>query len=96
MGKQGYKNSNKYYSSYIYCSIFAPETMGVVHKTGSNSWLTCSYFIYNPNQRQEAWRFVSYMFLHASNQHIIFNLVIQLVVGKWNFICINQKIIRKL
>ncbi len=33
-------------------------------------------------RRKEAWRFVSYMFLHGSYEHIIFNCLMQLLVGK--------------
>ncbi len=33
------------------------------------------------SRRKEAWRFVSYMFLHGSYEHITFNCLMQLLVG---------------
>ncbi|CAK8682155.1 unnamed protein product [Clavelina lepadiformis] len=50
-------------------------------------WLTYapelvnSPLIFDPQKRQEAWRFVSYMLLHAGLEHILFNLIIQLLLG---------------
>ncbi len=32
-------------------------------------------------RRKEVWRFVSYMFLHGSYEHITFNCLMQLLVG---------------
>ena len=64
-------------------SVYAPETMGVKYLEGESNWLICSPLIYDPNQRREAWRFITYMFLHGSNEHLIFNMLIQLFVGKF-------------
>ena len=63
-------------------SVYAPETMGVKYSKEDSNWLICSPLIYDPNQRREAWRFITYMFLHGSNEHLIFNMLIQLFVGK--------------
>ena len=41
----------------------------------------CSYLIYDPRQRQQAWRFLTYQFVHAGTQHIVFNMAMQLMVG---------------
>ncbi|XP_037931123.1 protein rhomboid [Teleopsis dalmanni] len=38
-------------------------------------------FIYNPYKRFEAWRFVSYMFVHVGIMHLFMNLVIQIFLG---------------
>ncbi|XP_067637635.1 rhomboid-related protein 2 [Eurosta solidaginis] len=38
-------------------------------------------FIYNPYRRYEAWRFVSYMFVHVGLMHLFMNLVIQIFLG---------------
>jgi rhomboid-related protein 1/2/3 len=38
-------------------------------------------FIYNPWKRQEAWRFVTYMFVHVGVMHIMMNLIVQLFLG---------------
>eukprot|EP00088_Acartia_fossae_P021229 TRINITY_DN22715_c0_g1_i1.p1 TRINITY_DN22715_c0_g1~~TRINITY_DN22715_c0_g1_i1.p1 ORF type:complete len:286 (+),score=24.51 TRINITY_DN22715_c0_g1_i1:106-858(+) len=41
----------------------------------------CSYLIYNPTRRWEAWRFISYMFVHIGIQHFVFNMIMQIFVG---------------
>lgn len=38
-------------------------------------------FIYNPHLRSEAWRFVTYMFVHVGIMHIMMNLIIQIFLG---------------
>uniref|UniRef100_A0A336KA11 CSON008469 protein n=1 Tax=Culicoides sonorensis TaxID=179676 RepID=A0A336KA11_CULSO len=38
-------------------------------------------FIYNPKQRYEAWRFVTYMFVHVGIMHLMMNLIVQLLLG---------------
>lgn len=38
-------------------------------------------FIYNPFKRYEAWRFVTYMFVHVGVMHIMMNLIIQIFLG---------------
>lgn len=40
-----------------------------------------SIFIYRPDKRQEVWRFMFYMVLHAGWFHLGFNLSIQLLIG---------------
>ncbi|GAB6022952.1 hypothetical protein CHUAL_007042 [Chamberlinius hualienensis] len=40
-----------------------------------------SMFIYRPDKRLEVWRFVIYMVLHAGWIHLLFNLLVQVVVG---------------
>ncbi|XP_034242617.1 protein rhomboid isoform X2 [Thrips palmi] len=40
-----------------------------------------SVFIYRPDKRQEIWRFIFYMVLHAGWLHLLFNLLVQLLVG---------------
>ena len=40
-----------------------------------------SIFIYRPDKRAEVWRFFLYMVLHAGWLHLIFNLLVQLLVG---------------
>lgn len=41
----------------------------------------CSVFIYNPYRRYEAWRFVTYMWVHIGIGHFVFNMIMQLLVG---------------
>jgi rhomboid-related protein 1/2/3 len=38
-------------------------------------------FIYNPWRRFEAWRFVTYMFVHVGVMHIMMNLIVQIFLG---------------
>lgn len=40
-----------------------------------------SVLIYNPRRRKEAWRYLTYMFIHVGGYHIVFNLLIQLILG---------------
>ncbi|XP_074161317.1 rhomboid-related protein 2 isoform X2 [Sminthopsis crassicaudata] len=40
-----------------------------------------SPFIYRPDKRKQAWRFISYMMVHAGVQHICGNLLMQLLLG---------------
>ncbi|XP_014261077.1 protein rhomboid-like [Cimex lectularius] len=40
-----------------------------------------SVFIYRPDKRLEIWRFFFYMVLHAGWLHLLFNLLVQVVVG---------------
>ena len=41
----------------------------------------CSVLIYNPDRRWEAWRFITYMFVHIGISHFIFNMIMQILVG---------------
>ncbi|XP_023326648.1 protein rhomboid [Eurytemora carolleeae] len=41
----------------------------------------CSHLIYNPNQRIQIWRFLSYSLIHSGLFHVSFNVVIQLMLG---------------
>lgn len=40
-----------------------------------------SMLIYSPSRRQEVWRFLTYMLLHANWFHLGFNVFVQIVVG---------------
>uniref|UniRef100_A0A146M6D2 Protein rhomboid n=1 Tax=Lygus hesperus TaxID=30085 RepID=A0A146M6D2_LYGHE len=40
-----------------------------------------SVFIYRPDKRLEVWRFLFYMVLHDGWLHLLFNLVVQVLVG---------------
>lgn len=46
-----------------------------------NDDIWTSPLTYKPELRQEAWRFISYMFVHAGVEHIVGNLVMQLLLG---------------
>ncbi|KAG8035493.1 hypothetical protein G9C98_006939 [Cotesia typhae] len=38
-------------------------------------------FIYDPHRRYEAWRYLTYMFVHAGVFHIVVNLLVQIMLG---------------
>ncbi|XP_050442870.1 rhomboid-related protein 2 [Adelges cooleyi] len=40
-----------------------------------------STFIFNPHRRREAWRFLTYMFVHVGQTHLIVNLIVQILLG---------------
>ncbi|XP_053183299.1 rhomboid-related protein 2 [Scomber japonicus] len=62
---------------FIYYAAWKPQKQWVTLDEGIwNSPLT-----YKPDERQEAWRFISYMFVHAGVEHILGNLVMQLLLG---------------
>ncbi|KAI1894845.1 hypothetical protein AGOR_G00119940 [Albula goreensis] len=62
---------------FIYYAVWKPQKQWVTLDEGIwNSPLT-----YKPDMRDEAWRFISYMFVHAGVEHILGNLVMQLVLG---------------
>jgi len=41
----------------------------------------CSALIYNPAKRFQIWRFFTYSFVHAGLEHILVNIVLQVLVG---------------
>uniref|UniRef100_A0A4W5MR09 Rhomboid-related protein 2 n=1 Tax=Hucho hucho TaxID=62062 RepID=A0A4W5MR09_9TELE len=62
---------------FIYYAVWKPQKQWVTLGEGIwNSPLT-----YKADRREEAWRFVSYMFVHAGVEHILGNLVMQLLLG---------------
>ncbi|GFO39258.1 rhomboid-like protein [Plakobranchus ocellatus] len=40
-----------------------------------------SVFIFRPDRREQVWRFFLYMMLHAGYVHLMFNVIVQIVVG---------------
>ncbi|TSN21184.1 Rhomboid-related protein 2 [Bagarius yarrelli] len=62
---------------FIYYAVWKPQKQWITLDDGIwNSPLT-----YRPDEREEAWRFLSYMFVHAGVQHILGNLILQLLLG---------------
>ncbi|CAG9770778.1 unnamed protein product [Ceutorhynchus assimilis] len=42
---------------------------------------TAQHLIFDPQKRQQCWRFLTYMFVHIGSVHIITNLIIQIFLG---------------
>ncbi|XP_077006319.1 rhomboid-related protein 2 isoform X2 [Tamandua tetradactyla] len=62
---------------FIYYAVWKPQKQWITLDTG----ILGSPFTYRPDKRGEAWRFISYMLVHAGVQHILGNLVMQLILG---------------
>ncbi|XP_038833239.1 rhomboid-related protein 2 isoform X2 [Salvelinus namaycush] len=62
---------------FIYYAVWKPQKQWVT--LGEGIWN--SPLSYKSDRREEAWRFVSYMFVHAGVEHILGNLVMQLLLG---------------
>ncbi|XP_049440353.1 rhomboid-related protein 2 isoform X1 [Epinephelus fuscoguttatus] len=62
---------------FIYYAVWKPQKQWVTLEEG----IWKSRLTYKPECRQQAWRFISYMFVHAGVEHIVGNLVMQLLVG---------------
>lgn len=62
--------------SFLYYALRTEEPISMIGPVPFSSKL-----IYNPYRRYEAWRYLTYMLIHAGYWHIIFNLLIQLAVG---------------
>nr|XP_033495535.1 rhomboid-related protein 2 isoform X2 [Epinephelus lanceolatus] len=62
---------------FIYYAVWKPQKQWVTLDEG----IWKSRLTYKPECRQEAWRFISYMFVHAGVEHIVGNLVMQLLLG---------------
>ncbi|KAJ8352917.1 hypothetical protein SKAU_G00243930 [Synaphobranchus kaupii] len=62
---------------FIYYAVWKPQKQWVTLDQG----IWESPLSYKPDRREEAWRFISYMLVHAGVEHILGNLVMQLVLG---------------
>ncbi|KAM9309387.1 LOW QUALITY PROTEIN: rhomboid-related protein 2 [Pholidichthys leucotaenia] len=62
---------------FIYYAVWKPQKQWVTLEEG----IWKSPLTYKPDHRQEAWRFISYMFVHAGVEHIVGNLFMQLLLG---------------
>ncbi|XP_075764693.1 rhomboid-related protein 2 [Pelodiscus sinensis] len=62
---------------FIYYAVWKPQKQWITLDSG----VWDSPFIYRPDKREEAWRFISYMLVHAGIQHILGNLFLQLFWG---------------
>ncbi|XP_034153616.2 rhomboid-related protein 2 [Pangasianodon hypophthalmus] len=62
---------------FIYYAVWKPQKQWITLDEG----IWKSPLTYKPDEREEAWRFLSYMFVHAGVQHILGNLILQLLLG---------------
>ncbi|CAB1429120.1 unnamed protein product [Pleuronectes platessa] len=62
---------------FIYYAAWKPQKQWVTLDEG----IWTSPLTYKPKKREEAWRFISYMFVHAGVEHILGNLLMQLLLG---------------
>ncbi|KAJ6650836.1 hypothetical protein lerEdw1_002884 [Lerista edwardsae] len=62
---------------FIYYAVWKPQRQWIT--LGVGIWE--SPLTYQPKKREEVWRFVSYMLVHAGVEHILGNLVLQLFLG---------------
>ena len=53
---------------------------GVAGETKASGPLA-THIIYNPYRRREAWRFLTYMFVHVGSVHLTVNLLVQILLG---------------
>ncbi|XP_050017398.1 rhomboid-related protein 2 isoform X4 [Alexandromys fortis] len=62
---------------FVYYAVWKPQKQWITLDKG----ILESPLTYLPEKREEAWRFISYMLVHAGVQHIVGNLFMQLVLG---------------
>lgn len=53
----------------------------IAHKSLSVEGPAATLFIYNPHKRYEAWRYLTYMFVHVGIFHLVVNLLVQIMLG---------------
>lgn len=65
---------------FVYLSVHLSDAHGL-EITWDGPVPYCSVLIYNPYRRWEAWRYLTYMFVHIGIAHYVFNMIMQLLVG---------------
>lgn len=53
----------------------------IKHKSLSVEGPAATLFIYNPHKRYQAWRYLTYMFVHVGIFHLVVNLLVQIMLG---------------
>lgn len=61
----------------LYCVDEAINKESTEHATGP----IANALIYDPYQRQQVWRFITYMFVHVGVFHLVVNLLVQILLG---------------
>ncbi|XP_058807042.1 rhomboid-related protein 2 isoform X2 [Phymastichus coffea] len=59
--------------------LFLYDTMA--HNAVAVEGPTATLFIYNPHKRYQAWRYLTYMFVHVGTFHLVVNLLVQVMLG---------------
>ncbi|CAG9862275.1 unnamed protein product [Phyllotreta striolata] len=67
--------------SMLELALFLTDELTQKDSTLSATGVTARYLIYDPDRKQEVWRFLTYMFVHIGYMHIITNLIVQLLLG---------------
>ncbi|KYM87811.1 Rhomboid-related protein 3 [Atta colombica] len=53
----------------------------IKHKSLSVEGPAATLFIYDPHKRYQAWRYLTYMFVHVGVFHLVVNLLVQIMLG---------------
>ncbi|XP_031828897.1 rhomboid-4 isoform X2 [Nomia melanderi] len=53
----------------------------ITHRSISIEGPAATLFIYNPHKRYQAWRYLTYMFVHVGTFHLVVNLLVQIMLG---------------
>ncbi|CAK9824140.1 Rhomboid-related protein 3 [Anthophora retusa] len=53
----------------------------IVYKSPSIEGPAATLFVYNPHKRYQAWRYLTYMFVHVGVFHLVVNLLVQIMLG---------------
>ena len=62
-------------------TIFAYNSLSIEDSSNEIEQVSCSTFIFHPSRRFELWRYLTYMFIHSSKFHLVFNVLAQLALG---------------
>ncbi|CAH0549002.1 unnamed protein product [Brassicogethes aeneus] len=61
--------------------MFCVDEASKFDSTRSASGPTAYWFIYDPDNRKEVWRYITYMFVHVGVLHLTVNLLVQILLG---------------
>ncbi|XP_053989597.1 rhomboid-related protein 3 isoform X1 [Hylaeus volcanicus] len=53
----------------------------IAHKSLSVDGPAAQLFVYDPHKRYQAWRYLTYMFVHVDYPHLVMNLLVQIMLG---------------
>nr|XP_023014463.1 rhomboid-related protein 2-like isoform X1 [Leptinotarsa decemlineata] len=62
-------------------ALFITDELTQTDSTLTGSGATGKYLLWDPAKKSEFWRYVTYMFVHIGYQHIIVNLIVQIILG---------------